>query len=373
MEHFYLGAMNKKTNLYEFPSFAIKNNDYSCPECKREVILKKGKINVHHFCHKTSNEPCKHYKNPNTSTIHSIAQNQIIEFLNKKQKIKFIQKCIFCHHENKFLINLRDNCEVKKEFRFEDNGKLYIYDIAILKNNKVCFIIEIYNKHKTKEINRYNQKWVEINAKKTLKKINNNIFIFDCVREYMCDNEFCKMKYEEERNLHIKNHNNPENIENKMRYNIIKKQYKEMKKINNYYNFIRESIHKFSLLLEEQNNKRNSINLNYINCVNCIIKNINLIVPNNKKINTVINYDRLLLIVQNNEKNNREKILNDEEEEINDIYKKIKYIKEKNITHCKCDLEFKNLCKCDNPNFFIHGPTQNLSCEKCKLWKCRCL
>ena len=44
--HFTLGAINEKTNSYEFPKFAEKTNKHVCPVCNEQVILCKGKIDL---------------------------------------------------------------------------------------------------------------------------------------------------------------------------------------------------------------------------------------------------------------------------------------------------------------------------------------
>lgn len=46
----------------------------------------------------------------------------------------------------------------------------------------------------------------------------------------------------------------------------------------------------------------------------------------------------------------------------------------KNAT-CKCDIQFINICKCDNPNYKLFKLNNSLICENafCKKWACRCL
>ena len=65
-----LGGINISTNNYESPLHASKNNKYKCPDCDKNVILKKGKIKIDHFCHYKSTEPCLYYDKPNESQIH---------------------------------------------------------------------------------------------------------------------------------------------------------------------------------------------------------------------------------------------------------------------------------------------------------------
>ena len=51
-EHFYMGALNKKTDEYIFPLYANKKFNYYCPKCKNDIIFRKGDIKVPHFAHK---------------------------------------------------------------------------------------------------------------------------------------------------------------------------------------------------------------------------------------------------------------------------------------------------------------------------------
>ena len=41
---------------YVFGQDAIKENEYICPSCEEKVILKKGRIKIHHFAHKSDSE-----------------------------------------------------------------------------------------------------------------------------------------------------------------------------------------------------------------------------------------------------------------------------------------------------------------------------
>ena len=40
---FYLGAINKETELYESPFYANKKCNYKCPDCDKDIILRKRK------------------------------------------------------------------------------------------------------------------------------------------------------------------------------------------------------------------------------------------------------------------------------------------------------------------------------------------
>ena len=77
-----LGAINKETGKYVQPRMASKQDQYICPECKKELILCQGKILVHHFRHKVdSNRPCYHYSNPTETQIHKDAKELLKNLL----------------------------------------------------------------------------------------------------------------------------------------------------------------------------------------------------------------------------------------------------------------------------------------------------
>ena len=46
-----LGAINKKTNQYTNPSHANKQDEFICIDCGNDVIIRQGKIRIHHFAH----------------------------------------------------------------------------------------------------------------------------------------------------------------------------------------------------------------------------------------------------------------------------------------------------------------------------------
>ena len=48
--HFTSGAINKECSLYECPNEASKSNNYMCPYCKNDVILRKGENQKASFC-----------------------------------------------------------------------------------------------------------------------------------------------------------------------------------------------------------------------------------------------------------------------------------------------------------------------------------
>ncbi len=39
---------------------------------------------------------------------------------------------------------------------------------------------------------------------------------------------------------------------------------------------------------------------------------------------------------------------------------------------CGCGIQFKNICNCNNPQYILDKLSNNLHCNSCKKWKCRC-
>jgi hypothetical protein len=48
------------------------------------------------------------------------------------------------------------------------------------------------------------------------------------------------------------------------------------------------------------------------------------------------------------------------------------WIENKKLIECKCGIEFKYICKCDNPKYELVKINRQLWCIPCDKWKCRC-
>ena len=89
-----LGAINKYTGEYVYPKIANKNDNYICPDCKKDLIVVQGKIKMYHFRHKADDvNPCNYYNNSNESQIHKDAKMLLKHILEKKTKIQCIREC----------------------------------------------------------------------------------------------------------------------------------------------------------------------------------------------------------------------------------------------------------------------------------------
>jgi hypothetical protein len=203
-KHFGLGAINKKTNEYVLPTYANKDDKYSCPDCKKDLIFRSGKINIKHFSHK-SNEGCNYYYSPNESDIHRACKQLIKKMLDKKENLCIFHTCDCCHEESE-LFNI-SNWEytnkmfAKEEYCFNYNNKKKYADVALIDGDNIKFIFEIYKTHKTDENDRPSDKWCEIKADKFIidnAKPNNKNDLgeikIECTRNFICDVCVAKQK-----------------------------------------------------------------------------------------------------------------------------------------------------------------------------------
>ena len=265
--HFFMGAINKLTDKYEYPKIADKQNSYKCPECNNDVIFKKGKIKQPHFSHKKSNKPCHYYDRPSETQIHRNAKMLMKTLLDNKTSISFHRYCDYC--EQKYnILNIdvyEDDCEAIIEYKFNYNGSRKSADVALIENNNIKYIFEICHTNKTKEENRP-EPWVEIDAETLINNINQeqiNIEI-ECIRDHKCERcisheleqiernkefmELEKMRIEEIRKIKYE-------LDEKNRKTLLKKekQMSERKRIKN------EEAERIKKEYEEQKNKHEEL------------------------------------------------------------------------------------------------------------------
>lgn len=184
-----LGAIEVNSLEYTHPSLANKNNKYKCPDCNELLILKKGKIKIPHFSHK-SNSKCTYYDHPNESQIHKEAKLKLCNHLKKKLPLKIKWNCKTGNCENNSFKNIKykENDEVIIEYKSKCNK--YIADIAVINNDNVRYIFEIKYTHETITDVRP-EPWFEIDAETiiNLDKIENLTCLRICGRR-ICDRCF---------------------------------------------------------------------------------------------------------------------------------------------------------------------------------------
>ena len=184
-----LGAINKITGEYVYPKIANKKDEYSCPECNKDLILCQGDIRVHHFRHKVAINPCHHYSCPTETQIHKDAKLLIKTILDKKIPISFVRNCCCCKNNEEFEIpETSETSDVRLEHRFEYHGPK-VADVAYIENGEILCIFEICNTHKTQSENRP-EPWFEIDAETLIRIANDNCLSriqIPCIRCEKCE------------------------------------------------------------------------------------------------------------------------------------------------------------------------------------------
>ena len=129
MEHIKLGAINKNTNKYTSLYLAEKEHKYLCPDCNKDVILRKGLINRVHFAH-TKHSGCNYYDNPSESQIHKDAK-MLMKMLIERKKVTLCKKCEHCNIDTEIKFhdyNQSMNILVEHRFKIsycENLGNIY--------------------------------------------------------------------------------------------------------------------------------------------------------------------------------------------------------------------------------------------------------
>lgn len=182
-----LGAINKLTNKYCCAKLANKKDEYICPECNKDLIIRQGTKRIHHFAHYKDNNPCIYYNNPSEGQIHKDAKLALKQILENGTQLKIIRKCCNCECDiyDWDVPNLK-NCNIEIEYRFDYNNALKIADLAVLYKNNITTIFEIYNSHKTINDTRP-EPWFEFDAKHILNSINIEPIKIECIRKEKCD------------------------------------------------------------------------------------------------------------------------------------------------------------------------------------------
>ena len=321
-QHFFMGAINKITNTYEYPSIANKINKYECPECKKDVIFKKGLIIRPYFAHKKSTTPCYYYDKPNEHQIHKDAKLLLKSLLDNKKILHFYRTCPYCYNDKEIFesIHYNENMKAVIEHRFNYNNSNKSADVALLENNEIKFIFEICYKNKTKEENRP-EPWVEIDAEDLINGMNTGEIVDEeneinikCIRNYKC--YWCKLKEEKE---------NERRIQERIEKERLIKEEKERKEIKEKKRLEKEK--------ERFNEKIETTNMHKED-------------------------ERTILEEKEIERQCKEDLQNEE--------LKIK---------CNCGIQLIDLCNCKIPKFELNKLNNKYICKNhnCNKWKCRCI
>lgn len=182
-----LGAINKCTKQYCCAKLADKKEEYMCPECTKDLIIRQGTKRIHHFAHYKEDNPCNYYNNPNETQIHKDAKLALKQILETGIKLKIIRKCCSCECDiYDWDVPKLKHCNIVIEHRFDFNNVLKIADLAALYQNNIYTIFEIYNSHKTINDTRP-EPWFEFDAKDILNNINIENIELKCIRKEKCD------------------------------------------------------------------------------------------------------------------------------------------------------------------------------------------
>ena len=182
-----MGALNKLTNEHCSPSMSTKTQQYYCPVCLTDVILKKGQIRAVHFAHKTR-QMCFFYDHPSESEIHQEAKTLLKHWL-ENQSLQIVRYCPRCHCKSDTLIpqvsiHLRQSIE--KEYKFEYNESHKSADLAFIECDQIKYIFEIYHTHHTKEGDRP-EPWFELCGKTVIESLNKTVLDhLECMRTITC-------------------------------------------------------------------------------------------------------------------------------------------------------------------------------------------
>ena len=185
-----MGAFRKGTNDYISPKNANKVEKYECPDCRKDVIFRKGSVRIPHFSHMKDDDPCHYYNKPSESQIHKDAKMLLQKTLKTCDKLVVHSKCEgnYCNHSIKSW-NVPAFAYVLLEYRFSHNDGFRIADVAYLDDNKnITCIFEIHHTHKTEESDRP-EPWYEINTTEFstyMSKSGNDQIILQCIRKRFC-------------------------------------------------------------------------------------------------------------------------------------------------------------------------------------------
>jgi hypothetical protein len=167
MSHFEHGAINKETNHLTDPISALQRTWYKCPDCHRDVNVKKGEKRLPHFAHRPDvTNPCTYYnRNPTLDQRHRNAQLKLKQFLERCREITIGRKCICgCGIVSNWGITCSINNAVKCEHRFKFNDSNKSADVAVVDpSGKIVCIFEVVHTHYTQERDRP-EPWHEVRA-----------------------------------------------------------------------------------------------------------------------------------------------------------------------------------------------------------------
>lgn len=222
MSHFEHGAIDKSTRYLVDPASALKRTLYECPDCKRDVFVRKGNIKIPHFAHrKDKDNPCTYYnRNPTSEQRHKNAQLKLKQFLERRKEIHIGRRCACgCGWTTNWGITVSPDEIVKCEHRFKFNESNKSADVAVLTSSmNIGCIFEIVHKHYTRESDRP-EPWHEISADE-VNAIPSDIehVVLTCIREKIRPECIKRQRLENEERLKRMSEREKERQLNEARY-----------------------------------------------------------------------------------------------------------------------------------------------------------
>lgn len=125
------------------PQVAEKGQDFSCPICDSEVILKRGDIRVPHFAHK-SDTGCY-----GEGVRHKVAKQMIYLMYRRSIDTPMISVGIFrkCPNCSQYAIYIQGRTGYDDDVKCEVDVDAYRVDIALFRNGKPTYGIEVRDTH----------------------------------------------------------------------------------------------------------------------------------------------------------------------------------------------------------------------------------
>ena len=173
--------------------FVLVSHTYSgqrgitCLTCNEELIVRKGDIKQHHFCHRKGST-CVAFSgcaSPGETTEHYQAKKKIAERYNQADNMTITKKICFRCQKKEVLHNLTkykmNGYFASIEYKYIDKHGVNRYaDIAIIDNSgNIHMIIEICETHATLEQNREGCEWVELSAASVMRNTDDH---YNCMR-----------------------------------------------------------------------------------------------------------------------------------------------------------------------------------------------
>jgi len=124
-DNYFVYALSSDDELC-FAGDSEKGKDYYCPSCGESVILRKGKIKIHHFAHRSGLEGICSYESIIHKTAKILIKKVVSDWIEKKSESpSIVRKCQgSCECSENITQKLPERVDgVELEYKLE-NGKI---------------------------------------------------------------------------------------------------------------------------------------------------------------------------------------------------------------------------------------------------------